>query len=83
MDLPADLLPAAPLWAGNLVYLLLMVAAVSTGEPVEAGALIAEGAKAIKGGGGRGADLAQAGGKDPGGLDQALDLARQAAGIAG
>ncbi|MEM9561145.1 MAG: alanine--tRNA ligase [Actinomycetota bacterium] len=58
-----------------------LVAAVESGSPVEAGALIADGAKAIKGGGGKGADLAQAGGKDPGGVDQALDLARQAAGI--
>jgi alanyl-tRNA synthetase len=58
-----------------------LVAAVDPGGEVEAGALIAAGAKAIKGGGGRGADLAQAGGKDPGGLDEALDLARQAAGI--
>ncbi len=58
-----------------------LVAAVVGDAPVEAGALIADGAKAIKGGGGKGADLAQAGGKDPAGLDEALDLARQAAGI--
>ncbi len=58
-----------------------LVAAVDTDASVEAGALIADGAKAIKGGGGKGADLAQAGGKDPGGLDEALDLARAAAGI--
>ena len=60
-----------------------LVAAVSVGEDVAAGALIADGAKAIKGGGGKGADLAQAGGKDPGGVDEALELARQAAGISG
>ncbi len=58
-----------------------LVAAVEPGGPLEAGALIADGAKAIKGGGGKGADLAQAGGKDPGGVDEALDLARQAAGL--
>jgi alanyl-tRNA synthetase len=59
-----------------------LVAAVVPGQAAaEAGALIADGAKAIKGGGGKGADLAMAGGKDPGGVDQALDLARQAAGI--
>ena len=46
-----------------------------------AGDLIADAAKAIKGGGGKGADLAMAGGKDPDGVDAALDLARQAAGI--
>ncbi len=59
-----------------------LVAAVVPGNEPEAGALIAEGAKAIKGGGGKGADLAMAGGKDPEGVDQALDLARQAAGVA-
>ncbi len=58
-----------------------LVAAVVPGQGPEAGALIAEGAKAIKGGGGKGADLAMAGGKDPDGVDDALDLARQAAGI--
>ena len=59
-----------------------LVAAVVPGQEPEAGALIAEGAKAIKGGGGKGADLAMAGGKDPDGVDNALDLARQVAGIA-
>jgi alanyl-tRNA synthetase len=58
-----------------------LVAAVSPGQPFGAGDLIAEGAKAIKGGGGRGADLAMAGGKDPAGIDEALNLARQAARI--
>ncbi|MEM7326260.1 MAG: alanine--tRNA ligase [Actinomycetota bacterium] len=58
-----------------------LVAAVNPGSPTEAGALIADGAKAIKGGGGKGAELAMAGGKDPDGVDAALDLARQAAGI--
>jgi alanyl-tRNA synthetase len=54
----------------------------ATGEPtVSAGDLIADAAKAIKGGGGKGADLAMAGGKDPEGVDAALDVARQAAGI--
>ena len=59
-----------------------LVAAVTPGSDPQAGALIAEGAKAIKGGGGKGADLAMAGGKDPDGVDAALDMARQAAGIA-
>ncbi len=58
-----------------------LVAAVVPGQGPEAGALIADGAKAIKGGGGKGADLAMAGGKDPDGVDEALDLARQVAGI--
>jgi alanyl-tRNA synthetase len=56
-----------------------LVAAVTADSGYQAGDLIAAGAKAIKGGGGKGADLAQAGGKDPAGLDEALDLARQAA----
>jgi alanyl-tRNA synthetase len=58
-----------------------LVAAVNPDNPFGAGDLIAEGAKAIKGGGGRGDDLAMAGGKDQDGIDQALELARQAAGI--
>ena len=58
-----------------------LVAAVVPGVGPEAGQLIADGAKAIKGGGGKGADLAMAGGKDPDGVDSALDLARQAVGL--
>ncbi len=58
-----------------------LLAAVTADSGFDAGALIADGAKAIKGGGGRGTDLAMAGGKDPGGIDAALDLARAAAGI--
>ncbi len=56
-----------------------LVAASRPAEGLEAGALIAGAVKAIQGGGGKGADLAMAGGKDPAGLDEALDLARQAA----
>ncbi len=59
-----------------------LLAAVTPDSGFDAGQLIAEGAKKIKGGGGRGADLAMAGGKDPEGIDAALDLARAAAGIA-
>ena len=58
-----------------------LVAAVVPGVGPEAGELIAAGAKAIKGGGGKGADLAMAGGKDPEGVDEALNLARTAAGV--
>ncbi len=60
-----------------------LVAATRSGSGLEAGPLIAEAVKAIKGGGGKGSDLAMAGGKDPAGLDEALNLARQAAGAAG
>ena len=58
-----------------------LVAAVVPGAGPEAGSLIAAGAKAIKGGGGKGADIAMAGGKDPDGVDEALELARSAAGV--
>jgi len=42
--------------------------------------VIADAAKAIKGGGGKAPELAVAGGKDPGGLDEALAIARRALG---
>ncbi len=58
-----------------------LVAATSPDAGFEAGALIADGAKAIKGGGGKGADLAMAGGKDPDGVDEALSLSKAAAGL--
>jgi len=59
-----------------------LVAAVDEGSGHNAAGLIADAAKAIKGGGGRGDDFAMAGGKDAEALDVALDLARAAAGIA-
>jgi alanyl-tRNA synthetase len=59
-----------------------LVAAVDDGSGHNAAGLIADAAKAIKGGGGRGDDFAMAGGKDAEALDVALDLARAAAGIA-
>jgi len=49
---------------------------VTADEGLHAGELIAEAAKLIKGGGGKGPDLAVAGGKDAGGLDDALALVR-------
>jgi alanyl-tRNA synthetase len=57
-----------------------LVAAASDG--IDASSLIAEAARTVKGGGGKNADLAMAGGKDPSALDAALDQARTAAGIA-
>ena len=57
-----------------------LVAAVAPDAGLHAGDLIAEASKAIKGGGGKGADLAVAGGKDPGGIDDALALVREALG---
>jgi alanyl-tRNA synthetase len=59
-----------------------LVAAVEPGAGFEAGALIADGARAIKGGGGKGAELAMAGGSDAGGIDEALRLSTDAAGVA-
>ncbi|MCL4118556.1 UNVERIFIED_CONTAM: hypothetical protein GTU68_046264 [Idotea baltica] len=56
-----------------------LVAAARVDGPFSAGDLIADAAKHIKGGGGKGADLAVAGGKDAEGLDAALETARQAA----
>jgi len=58
-----------------------IVAAVTSDSGFNASELIADAAKAVKGGGGKSADLAVAGGKDPSALDAALDLARSAAGL--
>jgi alanyl-tRNA synthetase len=54
-----------------------LVAAVTPGNG-QAADLIKDAAKAVRGGGGGKGDVAVAGGKDPGGLDEALDLARAA-----
>jgi alanyl-tRNA synthetase len=58
-----------------------LVAAVTTDSGLHASELLADAAKAVGGGGGKNAELAIAGGKDPSRIDEALDLARQAAGI--
>jgi alanyl-tRNA synthetase len=55
-----------------------LVAAVDPASGLHAGELIADASKAIKGGGGKGADLAVAGGKDAGGIGEALELVRAA-----
>ena len=60
-----------------------LAAAVTSDSGFDAGALIADGAKVIKGGGGKGAEIAVAGGKDPEGVSEALRLAAVAAGIGG
>ena len=60
-----------------------LVAAVRPDSGFEAGALIADAAKLIKGGGGRGAEIAMAGGKDPAGIDEALATSAAAAGVSG
>ncbi len=57
-----------------------LVAAVQPSEGIQAAQLIGDAAKAVKGGGGGKGDIATAGGKDPAGIDEALRLARDAAG---
>ncbi|HEX3541364.1 MAG TPA: alanine--tRNA ligase [Acidimicrobiales bacterium] len=60
-----------------------LVAAVAKGSDLAAPELIAEAARVVGGGGGgKNPELAMAGGRDPGRLDEALDLVRQALGIA-
>jgi alanyl-tRNA synthetase len=59
-----------------------LVAATTEESGLDASALVVDATKAIKGGGGRDARLVVAGGKDPGGLDEALALVRAAVGIA-
>lgn len=58
-----------------------LVAAADTSAGRNAGELLADAAKAVKGGGGRNADVAVAGGKDPAGIDDAIAAARRAAGL--
>jgi alanyl-tRNA synthetase len=58
-----------------------LVAAVAPDSGIEASALLKDAAKAVGGGGGGKGDIATAGGKNPAGMDDALDLARRAAGI--
>jgi alanyl-tRNA synthetase len=59
-----------------------LVAAVAKDSGLHAGDLIADAARTIKGGGGKGPELAQAGGRDASRLDEALDQVRAAAGLA-
>jgi alanyl-tRNA synthetase len=59
-----------------------LVAAVAKGEDLIASDLIADAARIVGGGGGKQADLAMAGGRDPGRLDEALSLVREKLGIA-
>ncbi len=56
-----------------------LVAAVARDSGLMASDLIAQPARMVGGGGGKGADMAMAGGRDPSRLDEALALARQIA----
>ncbi len=58
-----------------------IVSAVTPEAGMEASALIKDAARAVGGGGGGKGDVATAGGKNPDGLDEALRIARAAAGI--
>jgi alanyl-tRNA synthetase len=58
-----------------------IVSAVTPDSGLHASDLIADAAKLVKGGTGKNAELAVAGGKDPEALDAALDVVRVAAGI--
>ena len=58
-----------------------LVAAVTPDSGLNAGELIADAAKTVGGGGGKSPDLAVAGGRDPAKIDDALDQARDAAGL--
>jgi len=57
-----------------------LVAAVTPASGRQAGDLIKDAAKAVGGGGGGKGDIATAGGKNPEGIDEALRIARAAAG---
>jgi alanyl-tRNA synthetase len=59
-----------------------LVSATTKDGGLDAGALLADAARTVGGGGGKGPDLAVAGGRDPSQIDAALDQARAAAGIA-
>ena len=59
-----------------------LAAAVTPGSPFEAAGLIRDAAKAVGGGGGGKGDVATAGGKDPAGIDEALELAGEAVALA-
>ena len=58
-----------------------LVAAASKDGGLDAGELIADGGSLIGGGGRKKPDLAMFGGRNPGGIDAALDQARAAAGL--
>ena len=58
-----------------------LVAATTPESGLDAGTVIADAAKAVGGGGGKHPELAVAGGRDPARIDEALGLARSAAGL--
>ena len=76
-DIRAVVLIGAPEGGG-----VALVSATTKDGGLDAGTLIADAARTVGGGGGKHPELAVAGGKDPSRIDEALDQARAAAGIA-
>ncbi|HVE94712.1 MAG TPA: alanine--tRNA ligase [Acidimicrobiales bacterium] len=66
---------------GEKVALVAAVSGTGREAGFDAGALLADAAKTVGGGGSKNADLAMAGGRDPNAIDAALDAARRAANI--
>ena len=80
-DLPgirAVVLGSAPAAGG-----VAMVAAVRPDNGLDAGRLLADAARMVGGGAGKGKEVSVAGGRDPSRLDEALEHARQTVGSAG
>jgi alanyl-tRNA synthetase len=60
-----------------------LVAAVRSDSGLDAGRLLADAARSVGGGAGKGKELSVAGGRDPSRLDEALEQARRAASNSG
>ncbi len=58
-----------------------LVAAVAPGSGLVAAELLSEAARLVGGGGGKGPELAMAGGRDPARIDEALGLVRAKLGL--
>ena len=65
---------------GEKVALVAAVSAAGRQAGLDAGALLADAAKAVGGGGSKNPDLAMAGGRDPSAIDAALEAARRGGG---
>lgn len=75
-EVRAAVLIGAPTGGG-----VALAAAVTADSGLKAGDLIAPAARAVGGGGGKGADIAVAGGRNPEAIEEALAQARAAAGL--
>ncbi|MEY2399282.1 MAG: alanyl-tRNA synthetase [Actinomycetota bacterium] len=62
--------------------LVAVVSKMGRESGLDAGGLLADASKAVQGGGSKNPDIAMAGGKNTDGIDEALNIARAAAGIA-